>query len=169
MAIPCIRAPRSAVALSSDGNVLWLVVVDGWQAGSLGMTAMELATFLDGRGVHDALALDGGGAATLFIGNGGGVVNEPSDGAERVVANHLAIRHGAVTPVQLVGFVRERDVFVHAAAPRRRAGHPRRRPHRHHRRRRRYSFTGVTPRLACVIAELDGYRPATSCKQSRPG
>jgi MYXO-CTERM domain-containing protein len=168
IAMPCLRAPRTAVGLSGDGNVLTLVVVDGWQAGSLGMTAGELAAFLDRLGVRDALALDGGGASTLHVAGEGGVVSAPSDGVERVVANHLAIRHGALTPGQLVGFVRERDVFegpdlagVLVTLDDGRTdttgddG--------------LYNFPGVSPRLACVTAELDGYRTETKCKQVLSG
>jgi hypothetical protein len=164
IAIPCSRAPRTAVALSADRNTLWVVVVDGWQASSLGMTAMELAAFVDRLGAHDALALDGGAAATLYVAGQGGVVSSPSDGVERIVANHLAIRHGALTPGQLVGFIRERDVFdgrnlsgarvvlddgrvdVTAADG-------------------LYNFPGVSPRLACVRVELAGFRTETKCKQ----
>jgi len=163
VAIPCVRAPRTAVALSADGNTMWLAVVDGWQAASLGMTCAELAAFLDARGVHDALALDGGGASSLVL--GAGVVSAPSDGAERTVANHLAIRYGALTPGQVVGFIRERDVFdTGANLPGALAtlddgrtdtvgadG--------------MFNFPGVSPRLACVTASLAGYRTETRCAQ----
>lgn len=163
LAIPCVRAPRTAVAVSADGNTMWLAVVDGWQAASLGMTCAELAAFLDARGVHDALALDGGGASALVLGTG--VISSPSDGAERTVANHLAVRYGALTPGQLVGFIRERDVFdTTANLPGALAtlddgrtdtvgadG--------------MFNFPGVSPRLACVTASLTGYRTETRCVQ----
>jgi MYXO-CTERM domain-containing protein len=169
IAIPCLRAPRAAIGLSADGNTMWLVVVDGWQAGSLGMTATELAAFLDALGARDAIALDGGGAATLYVAGEGGVVNDPSDGAERTIANHLAIRHGALTPGQLVGFIRERDVFDTTAnlegalvtlddGRTDTTGAD-----------GLYNFAGVSPRYACVTAELDGYRPESSCKQVLSG
>jgi hypothetical protein len=164
IAMPCLRAPRTAVGVSADGNTLIVVVVDGWQTGSLGMTAGELAGFLDGLGARDALALDGGGASTLFIAGEGGVVSSPSDGAERVVANALAIREGAVPPGQLVGFIRDSDVFngpnitgavvtlddgrtVTTASD----GF--------------YDFTNVSPRFACVTAVKTGYCTVTQCKQ----
>jgi len=169
VAIPCVRAPRTAVALSADGNTMWLVVVDGWQEASLGMTATELATFLDGLGARDALGLDIGGASTLYVANQGGVVSSPSDGVERVVANHLAIRYGALTPGQLVGFVRERDIFDASANlagvlvtlddgrsdTTATDG--------------LYNFPGVSPRYACVTAEKAGYRTETACKQVQSG
>jgi uncharacterized protein (TIGR03382 family) len=164
IAIPCIRAPRTAVGITADENTLIIVVVDGWQTGSLGMTAGELASFLDGLGARDALGLDGGGASTLYVAGDGGVVNEPSDGAERVVANHLAIRHGAVTPGQLVGFIRDSDVFNGAniagalvtlddGRTDTTAGDG------------LYNFTNVSPRWACVTAEAAGYCTVTQCTQ----
>lgn len=169
VAIPCLRAPRTALGLSDDGNTMWLVVVDGWQAGSLGMTATELAMFLDSLGARDALGFDGGGAATMYVSNEGGVVNDPSDGAERTIANHLAIRHGALTPGQLVGFIRERDVFDASAnlagalvtlddGRTDTTGTD-----------GLYNFAGVSPRYACVTATLDTYRPETACKQVLSG
>jgi hypothetical protein len=42
--------------------------------------------------VADAVNLDGGGWRALFIAAEGGVVNQPSDGGERPVMNHLGIR-----------------------------------------------------------------------------
>ena len=59
-AIACVRAPRSALGLSADGTTMTLVVVDGWQQSSLGMTDAELAAFLVARGASVALALDSG-------------------------------------------------------------------------------------------------------------
>ena len=39
-------APRTALGLSSDSGVLWLVVVDGRQNSSAGMTWHETAAFM---------------------------------------------------------------------------------------------------------------------------
>lgn len=166
-AMSCVRAPRSALGLSDDNRTLWLVTVDGWQAGSLGMTAAELAGFLRDRGVRDAIALDGGGASTLFVANEGGVVNEPSDGVQRPVANHLGIVYGAQPPGTLLGEVREGalngpDIFgvlvtlddgqTHTTV----STNP------------GYEFT-VPPRYACVTASRTGYNTVTQCKQVEPG
>lgn len=84
------RHPRTALGLSLDARTLYLVVVDGRSSASVGMTCAELATLLSGLGAHHALNLDGGGSSAMFV-RGQGVVNRPSDGTERVVANHLAI------------------------------------------------------------------------------
>jgi len=82
------KHPRTAVGLKSDA--LLFVVVDGRQPGySEGMTLFELAEFLRNAGCTDALNLDGGGSTTLWV--RGAVVNRPSDGRERPIANALLL------------------------------------------------------------------------------
>src|SRR6185503_11032651 len=90
--LACQRAPRSAVGVDQAGNTMWLVVVDGWQSGSLGMTAAELATFLQARGAYMAMALDGGSSSALVM--DGVLASSPSDGVERSVANHIGVKYG---------------------------------------------------------------------------
>jgi exopolysaccharide biosynthesis protein len=84
------RNPRTAVGLSQDGTKVYMVVVDGRTTASVGMTCTELATLMKGLGAYQAINLDGGGSTTMVL-RGTGIVNHPSDGAERVVANHLAV------------------------------------------------------------------------------
>lgn len=80
------KHPRTAVGLKEDA-LLW-VVVDGRQPGySEGMSLDELAELLLNAGCKDALNLDGGGSSTMFV--RGAVVNRPSDGRERPIANAL--------------------------------------------------------------------------------
>lgn len=165
IAMPCERAPRSAVAMSADGKTMWLVVVDGWQQSSLGMTASELGAFLDSLNVHDALMLDGGSSSTLYIAGAGGVVSSPSDGVERVVANHLAVRHGPLPPGQLLGLIRERDITdgsanIEGALVELDTGESMVTGSD-----ALYSFSGLTPRLVCVTASKVGYQTKTQCKQ----
>lgn len=83
------RAPRTAVGLLADGR--WLIAVaDGRSPRrSRGLTLRELASWLKDHGAVEALNLDGGGSSALAI--GGTLVNEPSDGFERPVANALVI------------------------------------------------------------------------------
>jgi exopolysaccharide biosynthesis protein len=88
----CGRHPRTAVGIKADGTVV-MVVVDGRSSDSRGMTLVELARFLRDEGVMTALNLDGGGSSTMVV--RGRVVNEPSDGRERVIANALMILPGA--------------------------------------------------------------------------
>jgi hypothetical protein len=65
-----------------------LVTVDGRRPGySVGMTNFELALFLTRLGAWTAAGLDGGGSATMAF--EGSVLNRPSDGAERAVANSV--------------------------------------------------------------------------------
>ncbi len=84
------RHPRTALGMSQDNKTLYLVVVDGRTSLSVGMSCAELATLLKGLGAYNAANLDGGGSSAMYVA-GQGVVNRPSDGTERVVANHLAV------------------------------------------------------------------------------
>ncbi|MBI2387982.1 MAG: phosphodiester glycosidase family protein [Deltaproteobacteria bacterium] len=84
------RHPRTAAGIAKDGKTLYMVVVDGRSTASVGMTCAELGNVLKGLGAWTALNLDGGGSSAMYVA-GVGVVNSPSDGSERVVANHLAL------------------------------------------------------------------------------
>jgi hypothetical protein len=84
------RHPRTAVGFNQDSTRLMMVVVDGRQpALSLGMNLIELADFMLGLGCQEAVNLDGGGSSTMVIRDK--VVNSPSDGWERSVANALLV------------------------------------------------------------------------------
>jgi len=88
------RHPRTGVGLSADRRTMWLVVIDGRTARSAGATVEELAETLRALGASDGVKLDGGGSSAMFV-RTRGVINHPSDGRERVVANHLAIVRSA--------------------------------------------------------------------------
>jgi len=71
-----------------------LLAVDGRKpARSIGLTRPEFAALMQGFGATDGLAFDSGGSATLVARALGatapGVVNDPSDGRERPVADAL--------------------------------------------------------------------------------
>lgn len=83
------RHPRTAVGITADGKLL-LVTVDGRQPMSGGMTLHELAQLMKQLGATDAINLDGGGSTTLAI-RGGLVVNSPSEGKQRPVANAVVV------------------------------------------------------------------------------
>lgn len=85
------RHPRTAVGISEDRRTLFLAVVDGRSNASVGMNCAELADLMDGLGAWRAMNLDGGGSSTMYVA-GRGVVNDPSDGNQRTVANHLGIQ-----------------------------------------------------------------------------
>jgi hypothetical protein len=89
------RIPASAAARFPDG-MLALVVVDGrHQSTSIGVNRAELIALLRALGATDAMLFDSGGSATLVarvLGDAQpSVVNEPSDGVERPVADGLFV------------------------------------------------------------------------------
>ncbi|MBM4367245.1 MAG: phosphodiester glycosidase family protein [Deltaproteobacteria bacterium] len=91
--------PRTAVGLSRDRQTLYMLVVDGRSSASEGVTCDWLADTMVELGAYTALNLDGGGSSTLWT-DVSGVVNDPSDGSERVVANHLALIVSGSEPAQ---------------------------------------------------------------------
>jgi hypothetical protein len=84
------RHPRTALGFSANHEKLFLVVIDGRATSRIGMTCGEMIALFQELGAADAVNLDGGGSSTMWLA-GAGVVNHPSDGSQRVVANHLAI------------------------------------------------------------------------------
>jgi hypothetical protein len=98
-----IRHPRSAVGQTADGRIVMLAI-DGRQPGySVGMTNFELALALMRFGVVTGAALDGGGSTTMAY--DGKVLNRPSDGSERAVAEALLVHYYGVHAPELNGFV----------------------------------------------------------------
>jgi exopolysaccharide biosynthesis protein len=85
------RHPRTALGLKKD-KTLVILVADGRRASALGFTGPEMSEIFLREGVVDAINLDGGGSTTLFIENEGGLQNQPSEGHQRVVVNHLGFR-----------------------------------------------------------------------------
>lgn len=88
------RNPRTAIGFT--GTKMYMVTVDGRQTGVAdGITLPELANYLVGLGVQEALNLDGGGSTTLVTRRPGefelSLANVPSDGNMRPVANGLAL------------------------------------------------------------------------------
>ena len=82
------RHPRTAVGWNKTH--IYLVEVDGRQRGlSVGMTLPELAEYMMKLGCEEALNLDGGGSASMWV--YGQVVNSPSEGQERGMANALVV------------------------------------------------------------------------------
>jgi hypothetical protein len=82
------RHPRTAIGWNKEH--FFLLVVDGRQIGlSIGMSFPELAEFMLKLGCTEAMNLDGGGSSTLWL--DGKIMNSPSDGRERAVANSLIL------------------------------------------------------------------------------
>jgi hypothetical protein len=83
-----IRHPRSAMGWNKTH--FFLVQVDGRQPDlSVGMTFPELAKYMAELGCEEAINLDGGGSATMWV--LGQVVNSPSEGRQRPGANALVV------------------------------------------------------------------------------
>lgn len=90
--------PRTAVGISRDTREVLLLVIDGRQSFSRGYTMVELANMMIDLGADEALNLDGGGSSTMVARktNGNrGVLNSPSDGFARPVANALQVIYSA--------------------------------------------------------------------------
>ncbi|MCU0882822.1 MAG: phosphodiester glycosidase family protein [Hyphomonadaceae bacterium] len=91
------RHPRTAFAINASGTTGWLVVADGRQEDSAGVSLPELAVFMAALGADDAINLDGGGSSALVVRGRDGplVVSSPIEagvpGQERAVANHLLV------------------------------------------------------------------------------
>ncbi|UCG16127.1 MAG: phosphodiester glycosidase family protein [Phycisphaerales bacterium] len=80
------RHPRTAVAFNND--YIFFVVVDGRSVQSVGMSMTELGNFcLNYLSAVEGINQDGGGSSTMWV--NGQVMNVPSDGTERPVANGL--------------------------------------------------------------------------------
>jgi exopolysaccharide biosynthesis protein len=82
------RHPRTAVALTFDGDLL-MIVVDGRSKRNSGMKLDEMADYLRVLGARHAINLDGGGSSSMIV--KGRVVNSPSDGSERRISNGILI------------------------------------------------------------------------------
>ncbi|MDQ0895037.1 phosphodiester glycosidase family protein [Agromyces ramosus] len=98
-----VEAARTAVGVNSDGTEITVVSIDGRAGDSRGMTIQELGDLMLDLGVHNAVNLDGGGSTMLAARRPGTaeaeLINRPSDGNERVVANSLAFLSTAPTGV----------------------------------------------------------------------
>lgn len=95
------RYARTVVGVDVDTNRLVVVVSDGKQPGyANGSTYKELAEFLLGLGVDEAVEFDGGGSATMaaMLDGQDELLSRPSHqrlpGRQRPVATHLGITVG---------------------------------------------------------------------------
>jgi hypothetical protein len=92
--------PRTAVGIADNGKTLVLAVIDGRKPGeAIGMSLRETADVMLKYNCTQAINLDGGGSSVLAIRDPKShkmeILNHPSDGRERSVANVLGVR---VTP-----------------------------------------------------------------------
>ena len=83
------RHPRSAVGWSATH--LYLVTVDGRQPGlSVGIKLAELAEYMAGLGCTEAMNLDGGKSAQMWL--SGQIVNDPCQGVDTVANSFFVVR-----------------------------------------------------------------------------
>ncbi|GAA4499149.1 phosphodiester glycosidase family protein [Actinoallomurus oryzae] len=91
------RNPETAIGLSKDGRHATFVVLDGRAGESVasGVTPDEATGYLLAHGADSAILFDGGGSSELVARKPGdtkpSVMNAPSDGHERPVANGLFV------------------------------------------------------------------------------
>ena len=89
------KHPRTVVGLDATRSKLTLLLVDGRKHGVAdGMSYDELAVEMVRLGCTEALYLDGGGSSVMAVRDAAGklkILNEPTDGRERAVANVLGI------------------------------------------------------------------------------
>ena len=119
------RYPVVAVGIARDGRSLLVVEVDGRQPRfSIGLTQPQLAAYMQWLGASEAMAFDSGGSATVVARLPGRphatVVNSPSDGRERPVADALLLYSRAVpgqAATLLVNANQHLRLFAGAAAP----------------------------------------------------
>jgi hypothetical protein len=90
-----LRHPRTIVGLDAAHTKLFIVVVDGRSAASIGMSYNEEAAEMLKLGCAEALNLDGGGSSVMAMRESTTdsyqTLNVPSDGHERSVANALGV------------------------------------------------------------------------------
>jgi Phosphodiester glycosidase len=90
------RHPRTAIGQLANGRLIF-VVADGRSSISSGLTMWDLARTMQRLGAVTAMSVDGGGSSTLAF--DGRVLNRPSDGAPRAVADGLFLfYHGIYAP-----------------------------------------------------------------------
>ncbi len=82
------RHPRTSWGTTRNGDTMIMAVVDGRSKSSVGVTTWQLAQIMKWLGATEAVNLDGGGSSTMYV-LPKGVMNHPSDGRERAVANAL--------------------------------------------------------------------------------
>lgn len=111
--------PRTAIGILKDKKTMVMVVTEGKQANSPGLNMTELAQYMQEIGCDSALAFDSGGSTTLIARYAGdkelSVVNTPSDGQQRKIANGIGIVNTAASTGKLAGLIISSDdenVFV---------------------------------------------------------
>lgn len=83
------KQPRTIIGKYANDDLI-MIVIDGRQGDwSVGVTLEHLQGKLLALGVKEAYNLDGGGSSAMYF--NGKVLNRPSDGRERLVANNIVV------------------------------------------------------------------------------
>lgn len=82
------RNPRTAIGYTKDNDMIMLVA-DGREGHSVGLTLMELADFMKSLGCVNAINLDGGGSTVMYV--NGSIVNRPQQTGGIALSNALVI------------------------------------------------------------------------------
>ncbi len=82
------RNPRTAIGYTADNNLI-IVIVDGREESSVGITLTELAKFMKSIGCYEAMNLDGGGSTVMYV--NGRVVNSPAQKGGIALSNALTL------------------------------------------------------------------------------
>lgn len=88
--------PLSACGVNKAGDTFYMIVVDGRQANSRGMTQKELSSFMVDIGIYNGICLDGGGSTTMAVQMPNSykkqqVVNSVSGSSLRPISNVLGL------------------------------------------------------------------------------
>lgn len=90
-----VNNPRTMLGVNKDKSKIYIVCIDGRKNGK-GATHAEAAAIMQEYGAYDAIHLDGGGSTTMAVktksSSGPEVVNVPSEGSQRAVANGVGIK-----------------------------------------------------------------------------
>ncbi|HEX4203098.1 MAG TPA: phosphodiester glycosidase family protein, partial [Ktedonobacteraceae bacterium] len=104
--------PITAIGVTKDGKHAFMVVIDGHESGtskSRGVTQPEMAGYLIAHGAYQGMMFDSGGSSEMVARLPGqqqvSVINTPSDGHERPVANGLFVYSTERTPAPATSVV----------------------------------------------------------------
>jgi hypothetical protein len=87
-----LPAPRTGMALSKDGRVLYIVAAAGNESRGVGLTGSELGRLMKKLGADDGIAMDSGGSAQLYESDRGMLQRSTDPGGARAVANVLMVQ-----------------------------------------------------------------------------
>jgi hypothetical protein len=89
------RNPRTMVGINQDKSKVYIVCIDG-RTNGIGATHAEAAKIMQEYGCYDAIHFDGGGSTTMVVQqeneSSPSLVNVPSEGSLRAVANGIGIK-----------------------------------------------------------------------------